>query len=156
MTDPNDPFAVPGQPSGDARTPSQGGYGTPPPPPPGYGPPPAQGYGAPPPPPGYGQPSWGDPAAPYAQWGAPAGPPRGTNGMAIASLVLGIVWIYWLGSILALVFGYQAKKQIRQTGEGGSGLATAGIVLGYIGLAFLALFIIVIVGVGAAGFESTY
>ena len=28
-----------------------------------------------------------------------------TNGLAIASMVLGILWIYWIGSILALVFG---------------------------------------------------
>ena len=28
-----------------------------------------------------------------------------TSGLAVASLVLGIVWLWWLGSILALVFG---------------------------------------------------
>ena len=59
--------------------------------------------------------------------------------MAIASMVLGIVWIFWIGSILALVFGYLAKKQIRERGEGGGGMATAGIVLGWIGIAFLIL-----------------
>ena len=32
--------------------------------------------------------------------------------MAIASMVLGILWIVWIGSILALVFGYVAKSQI--------------------------------------------
>jgi hypothetical protein len=37
---------------------------------------------------------------------------HGTNGLAIASLVLGILWLGGLGSILALVFGYIAKKQI--------------------------------------------
>ena len=40
--------------------------------------------------------------------------------MAIASLVLGILWIYGLGAILALVFGYMAKKQIRERGESGA------------------------------------
>ena len=35
-----------------------------------------------------------------------------TNGLAIASMVLGIVWVYWIGSILALIFGYIAKGQI--------------------------------------------
>ncbi len=61
-----------------------------------------------------------------------------TNGLAIASLVLGIVWIYWIGSILALVFGYVAKRQIAASNgqQGGGGLATAGIVLGWIGVAF--------------------
>lgn len=60
-----------------------------------------------------------------------------TNGLAITSMVLGIVWIGWLGSILALVFGYIAKKQINQSGgrQGGKGMAIAGIVLGWIGVA---------------------
>jgi small-conductance mechanosensitive channel len=78
----------------------------------------------------------------------------GTNGFAIASLVLGIVWIYWIGSILALVFGYVAKNQIRRTGEGGSGLATAGIVLGWVGVGVLVIAIIAILA--AAGGGSDY
>ena len=60
--------------------------------------------------------------------------------MAVASLVLGILWIYWIGSVLALVFGYQAKRQIAERGESGGGLATAGIVLGWIGIGIFALF----------------
>lgn len=96
----------------------------PPPSPPAYGPPPG-GY----PPPGI---------VPVQQQ---------TNGLAIASLVLGIVWLYWIGSILALVFGYVAKGQIdRSQGyQSGSGMAIAGIVLGWVGLAIL--LILVIVGV---------
>jgi hypothetical protein len=35
-----------------------------------------------------------------------------TNGLAIAGLVLGIVWFYWIGSVLALIFGYVSKGQI--------------------------------------------
>jgi len=57
-----------------------------------------------------------------------------TNGLAIASMVLGIIWIWGLGAILALIFGYVAKRQIRETGQRGSGMATAGIVLGWIGI----------------------
>jgi len=70
-------------------------------------------------------------------------PQQRTNGLAIASLVLGIVWIYWIGSILALVFGYIARAQIRDRGEAGGGLATAGIVLGWIGIGMLTLVIFV-------------
>ena len=68
-----------------------------------------------------------------------------TNGMAIASLVLGIVWIWWIGSILALVFGYIARQQIRDSGglQKGGGMALAGIILGWIGVGLLALFIVV-------------
>jgi hypothetical protein len=74
-----------------------------------------------------------------------------TNGFAIASLVLGILWIYWIGSILALVFGYIAKGQIdrSQGSETGAGMAIAGIVLGWIGAGTL-LLIIVLVAAGSA------
>jgi hypothetical protein len=62
-----------------------------------------------------------------------------TNGFAVASLVLGIVWAMWIGSILALVFGYIAKNQIDRSGgrQTGRGMAVAGIVLGWVGAAFL-------------------
>jgi len=68
-----------------------------------------------------------------------------TNGLAVASLVLGIIWIYWIGSMLALIFGYNAKGQIdRSNGmQSGRGLAVAGIVLGWVGVGTLALVLIV-------------
>lgn len=90
----------------------------------------------PPPPPPYQQP-YGQP--PYY-----AAPP-GTNGLAIASMVLGIIWLYWLGSILALIFGYVAKSQIKETHQSGGGMATAGIVLGWIGVGTLVVTLIVVV-----------
>jgi Domain of unknown function (DUF4190) len=60
-----------------------------------------------------------------------------TNGMAIASLVLGILFLYGVGSILALILGYTAKGQIDRSegAERGRGLAIGGIVLGWIGIA---------------------
>lgn len=70
--------------------------------------------------------------------------PRPTNGLAIAAMVLGILWLYWVGSVLALVFGYVARSQIRQTGHGGDGMAIAGIVLGWVGVGMLVLFLILI------------
>ena len=56
-------------------------------------------------------------------------------------------------SPLGIIFGFIAKKQIRERGEGGSGLATAGIILGVI---FLLLGILYVVGLGAllAGSET--
>jgi uncharacterized membrane protein len=62
-----------------------------------------------------------------------------TSGMAIASMVVGILWIYWIGSIVALVLGYLALREIRQNPEriDGKGMAIAGIVLGWIGVATL-------------------
>lgn len=78
-----------------------------------------------------------------------------TNGMAIASMVLGILWLYWVGSILALVFGYVAKKQIRESmgRQGGDGMATAGIVLGWIGVGVVA--VIIVIAIIAAGSSSS-
>lgn len=67
-----------------------------------------------------------------------------TNGMAIASMVLGILWLYWIGSVLALVFGYMAKRQIDESHgtQTGRGMAIAGIVLGWIGIGFIAIFLL--------------
>jgi hypothetical protein len=62
--------------------------------------------------------------------------PVATNGLAVASLVLGIVWIFWLGSLLALIFGYVAKGQVNESEgtQSGKGLAIAGIALGWVGV----------------------
>jgi Domain of unknown function (DUF4190) len=67
-----------------------------------------------------------------------------TNGMAVASLVLGIVWLFWVGSILAVVFGYVGRGQIDRSGgtQSGRGLAIAGITLGWVGVGFLVLTIV--------------
>jgi hypothetical protein len=60
-----------------------------------------------------------------------------TNGYSVASLVLGILWLFGIGSVLALVFGYIAKAQINRSygAQGGRGIAMAGTVLGWIGVA---------------------
>jgi hypothetical protein len=57
-------------------------------------------------------------------------------------MVLGILWIWWLGSILAVVFGHIALQQIRRSGQTGRGLAIAGLVLGYLGVATLTVVIV--------------
>jgi hypothetical protein len=69
------------------------------------------------------------------------------SGLAIASLVMGILWVYWIGSILALVLGYLAKHEIdREHGRlGGRGMATAGIVLGWVEIGILVPVIIALV-----------
>lgn len=67
-----------------------------------------------------------------------------TNGLAIASLVLGITgWIVILvGPLLAIIFGHIARSQIKHTGQKGSGLALAGLILGYIQLFIISVGII--------------
>jgi hypothetical protein len=68
---------------------------------------------------------------------------KATNGMAIASMVLGILWIYWIGSILALVFGYVALSQIKKRNENGRGMAITGVVLGWVGVGILLLIFVI-------------
>ncbi|MEA2479034.1 MAG: hypothetical protein QOJ07_956 [Thermoleophilaceae bacterium] len=164
---PGAPGAAPWSPGGfeppesapPAYEPPPPGYGPPPgapppnpyaQPPAAYGAPPVQNpYGAPPPgapPPGAYPPYGGQPygGQPYGYAPQPyAG--RKTNGMAIAALVLGILWLYWLGSILALIFGYVGKSQIDKSNgtQDGRGLAIAGIVLGWIGVATLLIVIVI-------------
>ena len=68
-----------------------------------------------------------------------------TNGLAVASLVAGFLWLGWFGSILAVIFGHLSLSQIKNSGgrETGTGLAVAGLVLGYMGVATLLLFLAV-------------
>ncbi|MEU6859836.1 DUF4190 domain-containing protein [Glycomyces sp. NPDC046736] len=85
------------------------------------------------------------PYAPYAQpppYGYPYPPPRPTNGMAIAAMVVGIVGACNPIGVLGLIFGMIAKRQIRETGEGGDGFATAGVVLGWIGVASVVFWVL--------------
>lgn len=87
-------------------------------------------------------PSATPPAAPAF---TPYLPAQRTNGMAIASLVVGIFWMWGLGSLLAVVFGLLARREIKRS-EGrqtGQGLATAGITVGSIGLVGAATLIII-------------
>ena len=72
-----------------------------------------------------------------------------TSGLAIASLVLGIVGLTVLplvASIAAIIVGYSARGAIRRDPMlGGDGYATAGIVLGWIALALFVLSIVLLV-----------
>jgi hypothetical protein len=78
------------------------------------------------------------------------------NGFAIASMVLGIVWIYWIGSVLAIVFGHIALRQIRGSrgAERGEGMAKAGIILGYVGVGIVALLLLVFGAIAFIGGSS--
>lgn len=114
----------PDPPAGDQPAP---GYQ----PPPTYQPPPAYQ------PPGYGtQPGYPQQPGYGAQPGyqQPPTPNVGTNALAIAALVSGIIWICGLGSLLAVVLGIIALAQIKRSRQQGRGLAIAGIVLGALGL----------------------
>ncbi|HUR09652.1 MAG TPA: DUF4190 domain-containing protein [Nonomuraea sp.] len=107
------------QPAGDhayGQQPPTGDYG--------YGQQPGYGYGQQPSG-GYGQPGYGAYVAP---------PPRSTSGLAITSLVLGIVGLLFCGltSIPGAVVGHMALSRIKRTGEEGQGMAMGGLITSYI------------------------
>jgi hypothetical protein len=111
---------------------------------------------------GYGPPDNGQPA-PYGQIpgygygppGSPYGPVMGHNGLAVASMVVGIVspltcllLIFPIGPVLALIFGHVSLGQMKQTGQNGRGMAIAGVVLGWAGLAIAVAYWVLILTVG--------
>lgn len=82
------------------------------------------------------------PYAPYPPYGSVAGPRN--NGLAIASLVCACLgWFLFIPSVLAVIFGFVARSQIRQSAgtQRGEGLALAGIIVGF---AWIALFVILV------------
>jgi Domain of unknown function (DUF4190) len=101
---------------------------------------PGGGYQSPPVP-GY----WSQPPAPGFV------PVTRTNGLAIASLVLGILWLFWLGSLVGLVLGLVALKQIKDRNQGGRGIAIAGVVLSVLWLVGLVVAAIVGASTGSSG-----
>ncbi|TYB67915.1 DUF4190 domain-containing protein [Nonomuraea sp. PA05] len=119
---------------GYGQLPPSGGYG--------------YGYGQQPPPPGY----------------YPPQQPRSTNGMAVASLVLGIIGLVFCGltSIPGVILGHIALNRIKKTGEEGSGMAVGGLVTSYITVVIWVLcwvlfggFFLWMLGLGAAASSSS-
>src|SRR5580698_6750715 len=139
---------APTWPTGSPGAGSPGAAGTPDTPgtPPAYGANPWPGS-APPAQPGYGTNPSG--AAPYGQpiYVTPGG--ASTNGLAVASLVCSIVGFFFITFIVAIVLGFVARTQIRNSGgrQKGDGLAIAGIIIGFAWVAFYVLIIII----GAVG-----
>lgn len=83
--------------------------------------------------------------------------------MAIVSLIAGIAgfsFLPFIGSIVAIVTGYAARKETRAVPPtaGGDGMATAGIVMGWIGVGLtvisiccFVIYFVFIVGLAAQG-----
>jgi hypothetical protein len=62
--------------------------------------------------------------------------------MAIASLICSLGGLVTcISAPVGIALGHMARRQIRETGEGGAGLATAGLIVGYI---------VTVLGVGLA------
>jgi hypothetical protein len=153
-----DPGPVPAEPFWSAGAPSAGvptapplgppatsgyaSYGYPPMSPPGGVPTGPHGYGPPPAAPGWG---YGYPPA-YPAYGYTAVPK--TNGLAVASFVCSLFfWVYGIGAVLAVVFGFVARSQIKRSGgmQKGKGLALAGIVIGFVSLIAIGVVVAIVV-----------
>jgi len=108
---------------------------------PGY-PPPGQQVYPPPPQSGAGYGGYGGYGAqpPVAYYPAAYVPKPKTNGLAISSMILGIVgcvmlFCYGIGGFIGVVgaiLGHVSKRQIRERQEAGDGMALAGIICGWI------------------------
>lgn len=76
-----------------------------------------------------------------------------TNTLAIVSLAAGIGSSFahilpgvggFTVALVAVVTGYMARKQIKQTGEQGMGIATAGMIIGIAHLVLIVLLVILV------------
>ncbi len=85
----------------------------------------------------YAQPQYTAPQQPYAAPQPAYAPAPPTNTLAIIALV-GSFFI----SLVGVICGHIALKQIARTGEGGRGLALAGLIIGYVGIAVWVIVII--------------
>ena len=77
-----------------------------------------------------------------------------TNTLAIVSLVAAIGSFFahiipgvggFTVALIAVITGYMARKQIKQTGEQGMGMATAGMIIGIVHLVLIVLVVIALV-----------
>jgi hypothetical protein len=88
-----------------------------------------------------------EPYPPYPLGAPQTTPSSSTNGLAVASLVLGILsWVFcgFVGGIAAVITGHMARSRIQFTGQGGDGMALAGLILGYVNIAFSILCLIIL------------
>ena len=105
--------------------------------------------------------SWNPTPDPYGQQPPPYGAVRRTEGLAVASLVLGIVGLpiicpFLIPSVLAIIFGLQARTKIRQDPSlQGEGMAQAGFIMGIVGTALVVIFWVVVIVLAAANNDSS-
>ena len=83
------------------------------------------------------------PASSYPSQVPPATPT--TSGLAIVSLLCGILFFIFPVALAAIIFGHISRSDIRRSEDRktGAGMALAGLILGYIGIAFTTIILIV-------------
>jgi hypothetical protein len=100
--------------------------------------------------------------APYAGYGTgyPYDPyrpmkPLGTNGWAIAALIISLVSLLFCGvtSIVGLIIGIIAMRDTKRTGQDGYGIALAAVLISGIQLALWVLYGLLLVVILASGWQ---
>lgn len=68
-----------------------------------------------------------------------------TSGLAIVSLLCGILFFVFPSAVAAIIFGHISRSDIRRSGgrKSGAGMALAGLILGYIGVAIIPFILII-------------
>lgn len=94
-----------------------------------------------------------------------------TNSLAIVSLIAGIGSFFahiipGIGgltvAVIAIITGYMARNQIKQTGEQGMWMANAGIIIGFVHIGLLVLLVLVVLvaifvlGIAMFGFSRSH
>ena len=93
-----------------------------------------------------------------------------TNTLAVVSLVAGIGSFFanilpgvggFTVALVAVITGYMARNQIKETGEAGYGMATAGMIIGIVHMALIvvgvvALVLIFIFGIALFGIAASH
>ncbi|POX50186.1 DUF4190 domain-containing protein [Streptomyces sp. Ru72] len=110
-----------------------------------YGYPPYPGY------PGYGA-AYGSQGAGYGWPGMPLPP---SNGMGIASLVLGVISLVlfclgpvaMIGGVLAVILGILGRRKARRGEATNGGMALAGLICGAVGFVLSAVLLIVLLAI---------
>lgn len=84
------------------------------------------------------------PATPPASNPSPAVPAE-TSGLAIASLVCGILFLFLPAAIGAVITGHLSRAEIRRSGgrKNGAGMALAGLILGYLGVTIIPVILLI-------------
>lgn len=84
-----------------------------------------------------------------------------TNTLALVSLISGLAsWVVLpiIGSLVAVITGHMAKREIRESmgAQTGDGFATAGLILGYLNLGFGLVVICLIIAAIAMGLSIAF
>jgi Tfp pilus assembly protein PilE len=80
------------------------------------------------------------------QWQSTS-PAPSSDGKAIASLVLSILWLAGFGSIAGVILGHLSRGEAKRAGRAPSGMALAGLIIGYVGAALFLIGILAAIAI---------